>query len=102
LKKGSSGGIQRHHSINALGLHLTRKLGPSLFWLNKQFDATIDEHRNGGTHTTKRLGIDLQIVAQLEVATMEEARNLERELKRKKNPALAIRLLQQRANPLNQ
>jgi hypothetical protein len=38
----------------------------------------------------------LKIVASLEVATLAEARTLEREMKRKKNPRLALHLLQQR------
>ncbi len=54
------------------------------------------EHRNGGTHSTARLGYPLELVASLEVAELAEARKLERELKRKKNPSLAIHLLERR------
>jgi predicted GIY-YIG superfamily endonuclease len=53
----------------------------------------IQQHDSGHTHSTKRLG-DLKQVAVLEVATLEEARKLEREMKRKKNPRLALYLLQ--------
>src|SRR5262249_4328330 len=53
------------------------------------------EHRRGHTHTTKRLGGDLRLVASLELPTLEEARALERALKRKKNLQLALYLLQQ-------
>jgi hypothetical protein len=42
----------------------------------------------------KRLGNELQIVAQKEVATLVEARKLDRRLKQKKNPALAVYYLQ--------
>ena len=50
----------------------------------------IVEHQRGHTHTTKRLGGDIQIVACREVETLVEARRLERQLKAKKNPTLAI------------
>jgi putative endonuclease len=52
------------------------------------------EHRNGGTHTTQRLGEQLEIVSVLELETIEQARTLERKLKRKKNPKLALAMLQ--------
>jgi predicted GIY-YIG superfamily endonuclease len=59
--------------------------------------ARIAQHRHGHTHTTKRLGQDLQLVASKQVKTLEEARRVERTLKRKKNPELAIYHLQQLA-----
>ncbi len=52
------------------------------------------EHRNGGTHSTARLGYPLELVASLELPELAEARKLERELKRKKNPSLAIYTLE--------
>jgi putative endonuclease len=54
----------------------------------------LTEHRNGGTHTTQRLGEKLETVAALELETIAQARRLERELKRKKNPKLAIATLE--------
>ena len=57
----------------------------------------LKEHRQGQTHTTKRLGDNLEVVAVLELATIDEARTLEREMKRKKNPQLALALLQSRS-----
>jgi len=51
-------------------------------------------HLRGQTHSTKRLGGNLEIVAAVELATLCEARALEREMKRKKNPQLAPVLLQ--------
>jgi len=57
----------------------------------------LKEHRRGHTHSTKRLGDNLVIVAAVEVATLGEARALEREMKRKKNPRLAVALLQNRS-----
>jgi predicted GIY-YIG superfamily endonuclease len=62
----------------------------------------LAEHGRGHTHTTKRLGDAHEIVAALEMPKLEEARALERELKRKKNPELALYLLQQRSNALSQ
>ena len=54
----------------------------------------LKEHRRGQTHSTKRLGDNLEIVAAAELATLDEARALEREMKRKKNPQLALAMLQ--------
>src|SRR5207245_11519496 len=59
-------------------------------------DQRMEQHRRGHTHTTKRLGGDLRIAASVETATLLEARALERELKKKKNPRLALHLLQQK------
>ncbi len=59
-------------------------------------DRRINQHRNGLCHTTRRLGARLDLVAALELGELAEARQLERELKRKKNPDLAIHLLKQR------
>jgi predicted GIY-YIG superfamily endonuclease len=58
-------------------------------------DARFAQHLRGHTATTKRLGRNLQIVAKKRVATLDEARRIERDLKRKKNPRLAIYYLQQ-------
>jgi putative endonuclease len=59
-------------------------------------DRRLAEHSNGGTHSTARLGYPLELVASLEVPELAEARKIERELKRKKNPNLAIHLLNHR------
>jgi predicted GIY-YIG superfamily endonuclease len=58
-------------------------------------DARFAQHLRGHTATTKRLGGQLEIVAKKEVNTLSEAREIERRLKRKKNPGLAIYHLQQ-------
>jgi predicted GIY-YIG superfamily endonuclease len=57
-------------------------------------DARFAQHLRGHTASTKRLGKNLEIVAKKEVAALGEARQLERILKRKKNPRLAIYHLQ--------
>jgi len=55
----------------------------------------LHEHRSGGTHTTRRLGTKLELVIARRLPSLAEARQLERDLKRKKNPGLAIHLLEQ-------
>jgi len=50
----------------------------------------LHEHQRGHTHSTKRLGNPLELVSALELPTLAEARALERALKRKKNPTLAL------------
>ncbi len=57
----------------------------------------LAEHLRGHTYTTKRLGAELTVAASVEVPSLAEARSLERELKRKKNPKLALFLIRQRA-----
>jgi predicted GIY-YIG superfamily endonuclease len=57
-------------------------------------DARFAQHLRGHTATTRRLGDKLQIVAKKEVPAVGDARKLERILKRKKNPRLAIYHLQ--------
>jgi hypothetical protein len=56
----------------------------------------LAEHRRGHTHTTKRLGETLELAAALQMASLPEARALEKELKRKKNPKLALYILEQK------
>ena len=81
ILKGSSG---RHYIGSAVDL-----------------DARLAQHRRGHTHTTKRLGENLDLVASKEVATLAEARKIERTLKAKKNPRLAIQALQALEEPRN-
>jgi predicted GIY-YIG superfamily endonuclease len=57
-------------------------------------DARIAQYRREHTHTTKRLGENLELVASKSVETLTEARKIERILKAKKNPQLAIHYLQ--------
>jgi len=58
-------------------------------------NARIAQHERGHTHTTKRLGEKLVLVATKVVPTLDEARRIERTLKAKKNPRLAIYALRQ-------
>ena len=59
--------------------------------LNERFS----QHQRGHTHTTKRLGGNLAVAAAAETGSLAEARALERELKKKKNPQLALYALRQ-------
>jgi predicted GIY-YIG superfamily endonuclease len=54
----------------------------------------ITEHKRGSNHTTHRLGSRIELVVAKEIPSMAEARKLELLLKRKKNPRLAISILQ--------
>ncbi len=58
-------------------------------------DTRFAQHLRGHTHTTKRLGERIEIVASKNVATLKEARRIERSLKATKNPTVAIYHLQQ-------
>jgi putative endonuclease len=58
-------------------------------------DRRLREHSAGGTHTTQRLGAKIEVVIVRRTPSLEEARKLERVLKGKKNPRLAIHFLQQ-------
>jgi predicted GIY-YIG superfamily endonuclease len=69
--------------------------GRHYFGSTVDLDARFGQHLRGHTATTKRLGEKLEIIAKKEVATLKKARGIERQLKRKKNPRLAIFYLQQ-------
>ena len=53
------------------------------------------EHLRGSNHTTRRFGEAIELIDSVEVASMTDARKLERTLKGKKNPSLALHLLRQ-------
>ena len=57
-------------------------------------ESRFAQHLRGHTHTIKRLGDRIEIVVTKKVATLKEARNIERALKAKKNPTVAIYYLQ--------
>jgi putative endonuclease len=54
----------------------------------------LAEHPRGTNHTTHRFGADIEVVISRVVDSAAEARKIERALKRKKNPRLAILALQ--------
>jgi len=74
ILKGSSG---RHYIGSAVDL-----------------DARLAQHRPRHTYTTKRLAENLELEASKEVATLDEACQIDRTLKAKKNPRLANHALQ--------
>jgi putative endonuclease len=55
----------------------------------------LSEHQRGSNHTTRRLGARVVLVASKQLPSIAEARALERKLKRKKNPRLAVFALNQ-------
>jgi predicted GIY-YIG superfamily endonuclease len=69
--------------------------GRHYFGSADDLDARFAQHLRGHTHTTKRLGDRIEIIASKKVATLKEARKIERSLKANKNPIVAIYHLQQ-------
>ncbi len=61
----------------------------------ENLERRISEHLRGAVHTTARLGNNLQLICHKELSSTQEARLLERKLKRLKNPKLAIASLNQ-------
>ena len=53
-------------------------------------DRRMAEHQRGSNHTTHRFGAKLELVGAKQLPSMIEARPLDLQLKRKKNPQLAI------------
>jgi predicted GIY-YIG superfamily endonuclease len=51
------------------------------------------EHHRGKVHSTHRFGQPLELIAAKEMLNIDSARELERKLKAKKNPKVAIYLL---------
>ena len=60
----------------------------------------LQQHRLGQTHTTRRLGQRLELIISVEVGAIAGARALERQLKQKKNPRLALFHLEKRGQPV--
>ena len=59
----------------------------------ENLDRRLSEHRRGKVHSTRRFGQPLELVASREMPNIESARALERELKAKKNPQVALYLI---------
>ncbi len=58
--------------------------------MTSDLDARLAQHRRGHTHTTKRLGGELELVASRSFETKWEAAEIERRLKSWKQPGKAI------------
>ena len=56
-------------------------------------DRRLEQHLSGQTHTTRRLGGGIQLIASKRFETREEAAEAERRLKSWKNPAKAVLFL---------
>ena len=63
-------------------------------------DRRLAQHCNGHTHTTHRFGQPLELIASLAMDFLPDASQLEGEMKRKKNPRLALFLLDQKRKQL--
>jgi predicted GIY-YIG superfamily endonuclease len=59
----------------------------------ENFERRFAEHFRGKVHSTRRFGRPLEVVATREMPDIVAARALERKLKAKKNPRIAIYLL---------
>jgi putative endonuclease len=59
----------------------------------EHLEARIDRHNSGMVHSTKRLGLPLELVAARSFTDMTEALAMERQLKKWKNPAKALNVL---------
>jgi len=75
----------------ALDLHLA--LRSTVLHRSDNLERRIAEHKRGSNHTPHRFGGQIELVAAKELPSMAEASKLERALKRKKNPRLAISML---------
>jgi len=64
----------------------------------ENLERRMAEHRRGSNYTTRRFDGELILVATKQLSSMSEARALETQLKRKKNPQLAILALNQKDN----
>ena len=53
----------------------------------------LEEHRRGSNHTTHRFGVELELIVTKRISGAREARLIEKALKRKKNPRLAVEAL---------
>ena len=93
LVPGSSPGQPTTFAKMAWAYILRGASGRNYIGSTTDLERRLQEHHRGHTHSTKRLGSDLEMVAAVELATLEAARVLEREMKRKKSPRLALALL---------
>ena len=73
---------------------LRGKSGRHYIGSTEDLQRRLAEHQRGSNHTTRRLGGEVELVAKRQLLTMAEARALELQLKRKKNPQVAVFVLQ--------
>ena len=63
--------------------------------LTENLARRLTEHRRGKVHSTCRFGEPLELIIAGEMPDIDSARELERKLKAKKNPRIALYLLSQ-------
>jgi len=68
--------------------------GRYYFGSTDDLERRISEHQRGDNHTTRRFGGTIEPVACRELPSIAGARKFEIALKRKKNPKLAVFMLQ--------
>mgnify|MGYP001797177326 CR=1 FL=1 len=59
----------------------------------ENLERRLNEHFRGSNHTTSRLGGKLELIAAKQLVSKADARSLDLKLKRKKNPNIALLLL---------
>jgi predicted GIY-YIG superfamily endonuclease len=64
----------------------------------ENLDRRLAAHRRGKVHSTHRFGQPLELVTTKEMPDIDSARDLERKLKAKKNPRIALYLLGERSD----
>jgi putative endonuclease len=89
LVPGSSPGQPKIFSMAWVYI-LQNSSGRHYIGSTENLDRRIGDHRRGSNHTTRRFGSELNLVGVKELPSIAEARKLERMLKRKKNPKLAL------------
>ena len=78
---------------DGLGLHSSRVLRRHYIGSTGNLDRRFTEHQRGKVHSTSRFGQPLELLVAREMPDIGSARILERQLKAKKNPRVAIYLL---------
>jgi len=79
-----------------LDLYSSRSYRPSLYRFNRRFGTAHPTTSQQSHSLDEAIGRGLKLAASLEVASLAEARTMEREMKHNKNPQLSLYLLQQR------
>jgi putative endonuclease len=77
----------------AWGYILRGSCGRHYIGSTKNLDRRFAEHQRGKVHSTRRFGQPLELIAAREMPDIHSARILERKLKAKKSPQVAIYLL---------
>ena len=74
---------------------LQDETGRHYIGVTSDIDARLQQHKNGGTQTTRRMAGELKLIAVRKFATRQEANHVERHLKSWKSPAKALAYLRE-------